>query len=277
MKKLLAVDGNSILNRAFYGVRPLSTADGIPTNAVYGTVNIISRHFDEIKPDYFAVAFDMKAPTFRHKAYEGYKANRHAMPEELAAQRPYAFDFLTALGAHCIEMEGFEADDILGTLSALAEKEDAEAYILTGDRDALQLISEKTHVILATNAEPVLFDEEKFSEKYGVSPSVYVDVKSLMGDSSDNIPGVRGIGEKTAFSLVAKYGSLDSLYENIDEKDISASVKTKLISGKESAYMSRFLAEINRNVPLGTPLSSFLYTGADKPALLSLCKRLEFT
>ena len=168
MKKLLAVDGNSILNRAFYGVRPLSTADGLPTNAVYGTINIINRHFEELHPDYFVVAFDLKAPTFRHTAYTGYKANRHAMPEELAVQRPYAVECLSALGAHCVEKEGFEADDLLGTLAALGEAEgDVEVYILTGDRDSLQLISDRTRVILATNTEPILFDSAAFEEKYG--------------------------------------------------------------------------------------------------------------
>ncbi|MBO5007148.1 MAG: DNA polymerase I, partial [Clostridia bacterium] len=278
MKKLLAVDGNSILNRAFYGVRPLSTADGLPTNAVYGTINIINRHFEELQPDYFVVAFDLKAPTFRHTAYTGYKANRHAMPEELAVQRPYAAECLSALGAHCVEKEGFEADDILGTLAALGEAEgDTEVYILTGDRDSLQLISERTRVILATNTEPILFDSAAFEEKYGVRPDQYVDVKSLMGDASDNIPGVKGIGEKTAFKLIAEYGSLDELYTDTESKKIAPAAKAKIIGGKESAYMSKFLATIKRDVDMGCDFESFRYNGMDKAKLFDLFTRLEFT
>lgn len=277
MKKLLAIDGNSILNRAFYGVRPLTTASGLPTNAVYGMVNIISRHIDELSPDYFAVAFDMKAPTFRHEAYKEYKANRHGMPNELAVQRPYAYDFMQAIGAYCIEKEGFEADDILGTLSSMGEKEDVHVYILTGDRDSLQLISEKTSVILATNTEPILFDTEKFREKYGISPTQFVDVKALMGDSSDNIPGVRGIGEKTALSLISKYENLDGVFKEENIASLSKSVKEKLTEGKESAYMSKFLATIKRDVDMGINISDIAYNGVIKDELLPLCRELEFT
>ena len=278
MKKLLAIDGNSILNRAFYGVRPLATAEGLPTNAVYGVVNIINRHFEELKPDYFAVAFDLRAPTFRHIAFDEYKANRKGMPEELAVQRPYAYDCLCALGARCLEKEGFEADDILGTLAAMGEAEgDTEVYILTGDRDALQLISPKTRIILATNTEPLLFDEAAFTEKYGVAPSQFVDVKALMGDSSDNIPGVKGIGEKTAFKLIAEYGSLDEIYNDTENKNIAKAAKAKLIDGKEMAYTSQFLATIKRDVPLELSLEDLRYTGADKPRLRALFTELEFT
>lgn len=276
MKKMLAVDGNSILNRAFYGVRALTTASGLPTNAVYGMVNIVNRHIEELAPDYFAVAFDMKAPTFRHAAYKDYKATRHAMPDDLARQRPYAFDFMDALGACCIEKEGFEADDILGTLSAMGEKEDVLVYILTGDRDSLQLISDKTRVILTTNTEPILFDTEKFREKYGVFPAQFVDVKALMGDSSDNIPGVRGVGEKTALGLISKYGSLDLLYGNA-EKDLTGALGEKIRSGKESAYMSRFLAAIKKDVDIGLSVSDISYKGIKKEKMLSLCHELEFS
>ena len=278
MKKLLAIDGNSILNRAFYGVRALTTAQGLPTNAVYGVVNIINRHFEELKPDYFAVAFDLRAPTFRHLAFGEYKANRKGMPEELAVQRPYAYDCLSALGAHCLEKEGFEADDILGTLAAMGEADgDTEVYILTGDRDALQLISPKTRIILATNTEPLLFDEAAFTEKYGVAPSQFVDVKALMGDSSDNIPGVKGIGEKTAFGLISEYGSLDEIYNDTENKNIAKGAKAKLIAGKEMAYKSQFLATIKRDVPLALTLEDLRYTGADKPRLRALFTELEFT
>ncbi len=278
MKKLLAVDGNSILNRAFYGVRALTTAEGLPTNAVYGTINIINRHVEELKPDYFAVAFDLRAPTFRHKAFDAYKANRHGMPDELAVQRPYAYDCLSAFGAHCIEKEGFEADDILGTLAAMGDaSEDVETYILTGDRDSLQLISERTRVILVTNTEPLLFDAAAFTEKYGVRPDQYVDVKALMGDSSDNIPGVKGIGEKSAFKFISEYGSLDGLYDGIEGKKIAPAALKKLADGKEMAYTSQFLATIKRDVDLGGDIEAFRYTGADKPALRELFTKLEFT
>ena len=278
MKKLLAVDGNSILNRAFYGVRPLSTADGLPTNAIYGMINIIDRHFRELQPEYFAVAFDMRAPTFRHKAYSEYKANRHGMPEELAVQRPYAVECMSALGARCIEKEGFEADDILGTLAAMGEAEgDTQVYILTGDRDSLQLISDKTSVILATNAEPLFFDTEAFKEKYGILPTQYVDVKALMGDSSDNIPGVKGIGEKTALKLISEYGSLDGLYDGIEEKKIAPAAKAKMIDGKDSAYMSRFLAAIKCDVELEIGMDDIAFKGFDVDKLHELFVRLEFT
>ena len=206
-KKLLAIDGNSILNRAFYGVRPLSTKDGFPTNALFGLVNIITRQAEALSPDYVAVAFDLKAPTFRHKMYGAYKAGRRPMPEELAMQMPVAKELLAAMGYHVLSLEGYEADDILGTLAAMATSADVDAYLLTGDRDALQLIDPNVHVLLATNTETVDMDEAKFFEKYGVPSSAFVDVKALMGDSSDNIPGVPGIGEKTALKLISEYGS----------------------------------------------------------------------
>ena len=197
MKKLLCIDGNSILNRAFYGIRILTNKDGFPTNALYGLVNIISREIERIKPDYAAIAYDLKAPTFRHKMYDEYKAGRHAMPDELARQMPESRELARALGLHVLSMEGYEADDILGTLSAMAEAdpEGCEAYVLTGDRDSLQLISDKTFVLLSGNSETALMDTNAFIAKYGVRPDQFVDVKALMGDSSDHIPGVPGIGE----------------------------------------------------------------------------------
>ena len=193
-KKLLAVDGNSILNRAFYGIRPLTTKDGFCTNALYGVVTMIMRQVESLSPDYCAVAFDLKAPTFRHKMYDAYKAGRKPMPEELAMQLPVAKELLVALGFTVLEQAGYEADDILGTLASLCEREDCEAYLLTGDRDSLQLISNQVHVLLATNTETIDMNEEAFFAKYGVRSSQFVDVKALMGDSSDNIPGVAGIG-----------------------------------------------------------------------------------
>ena len=276
MKKLLVVDGNSILNRAFYGIRPLKTKDGLFTNAVYGMVNIISRHLEALSPDYFAVAFDLRAPTFRHEFSEAYKANRHGMPEELACQLEPAKDCMRAMGAAVLSLEGYEADDILGTLAAMAEQNDVITYIATGDKDSLQLISDKTNVILATNTEPILFDTKKFEEKYGISPSQFVDVKALMGDSSDNIPGVPGIDKKTALKLVAEYGSLDAIYENLEEKPLSASVIAKLSAGKKSAYDSQFLAKIKRDVPLELTLVDVAYHGVHREELSRLFTRLEF-
>lgn len=276
MKKLFIVDGNSIMNRAFFGVRPLETQSGIPTNAVYGTATMLWRQIEQIKPDYFAVAFDMHAPTFRHKMYDLYKSNRHGMPDDLRAQEPYVRELIEKMGARIIEKEGYEADDILGTMSKIADEEDVNTYIFTGDRDSLQLISDKTSVLLATNAEAVLFDTAAFKEKYGVLPSQFVDVKALMGDSSDCIPGVRGIGEKTALSLIAEYGSLDGLYDDFESKKFTPSVTSKLAEGKDSAYLSQTLARIERNAPIGVTLADVEYHGVDKSGLRALFEKLEF-
>ncbi len=277
MKKLLAIDGNSILNRAFYGVRPLTTKDGFPTNALYGLVNMITRQAEALSPDCLAVAFDLKAPTFRHRMYDEYKAGRKPMPEELALQLPVAKELLGAMGYRVLALEGYEADDILGTLAAMAEGEDYEAYLMTGDRDALQLISERVHVLLATNSDTVDMNEEAFFAKYGVSSKQFVDVKALMGDSSDHIPGVPGIGEKTALKLIAEYGSLDGVYEALPTAKHTPSVRKKLEEGKESAYLSQELARICREVPLGLTLEEISRTEADKRALRELFLRLEFS
>ncbi len=265
MKKLLCIDGNSILNRQFYGIRYLSNKDGFPTNAIFGFVNVLLREIDALSPDYIAVAFDLKAPTFRHKMYSDYKAGRKPAPEDLIKQFSPVKDICRAMGIAVLELEGYEADDILGTLSGLCEEdEEVEAYVLTGDRDSLQLISHKTRVLLATNSETVVFDEAAFLEKYGVRADQYVDVKALMGDSSDNIPGVAGIGEKTAFKLIAEAGSLDAIYENIENMGLTNSVKNKLISGKESAYISKTLATICRTAPLGITLADIEYKGVNR-------------
>lgn len=277
MKKLLVIDGNSILSRAFYGIRPLTTREGLFTNAVYGMVNIVSRHIAEQEPSFAAVAFDVKAPTFRHERFSEYKGTRKPTPQEFLMQLPYAKKMMRAMGLHTLELAGYEADDIIGTLSAMAQAQGVETCIATGDKDSLQLISDETFVMLATNAEPVKYDGDKFMEKYGVRPCQFVDVKALMGDSSDNIPGVSGIGEKTALKLVADYGSLDGIYADIDDKPLSPSVKKKLSEGKESAYLSQWLATISRNVPLGISLSELEYTGIDKSEMLELCRKLEFS
>lgn len=276
-QKMLAVDGNSILNRAFYGIRPLTTKDGFHTNALYGMVTMITRQAEALSPDYCAVAFDLKAPTFRHGMFDAYKAGRRPMPEELAMQMPVAKELLRAMGYHVLELEGYEADDILGTLSRMCDEADCEAYLLTGDRDALQLIGENVHVLLATNQETVDMSEEAFFAKYGVSASQFVDVKALMGDSSDNIPGVPGIGEKTALRLIAEYGSLDGVYEALPTAKHTPSVRAKLENGRESAYLSRDLARICREAPLGITLEDTRNCGMDRAEARKLFLRLEFS
>ena len=275
MKKMLVIDGNSILNRAYYGIRPLTNKNGLYTHAVYGMVNIISKHVDALKPDHCAVAFDLKAPTFRHKMYDGYKATRKGMPEELAVQLPYAKLCMEYLGYKVISCEGYEADDILGTLSSVAASQDIHAYVLTGDRDSLQLINENVSVLLVKTKETIEFDTKMFFDTYGIYPDVFVDVKALMGDSSDNIPGVAGIGEKTAFKLISDFGSMDGLYEKYAESSLTAGVKQKLENGKEMAYLSRALALIDKNVPISQNMEEYRYEGVRKQELYELFAELE--
>ena len=276
-KKVLVVDGNSILNRAFYGIRALSTRDGQPTNALYGLVNIVSRHFEAIAPDYAVMAFDLKAPTFRHQMYDEYKAGRRPAPEELIAQFDLAKDCARAIGFHVLELAGFEADDILGTIATRAAEQGMDCYVVTGDRDALQLIDPHVHILLATNTDTIDYTETVFFEKYGVRPDQFVDVKALMGDTSDHIPGVPGIGEKTALKLIADYGSLDGVYEALLTAKLTPSVRSKLETGKDSAYLSQKLARICREVPLDDTLEAYRTQGVDRPFALSLFTRLEFS
>lgn len=254
MKKLLIIDSNSILNRAFYGIRYLSSKDGTPTNAVYGFLNILMKLAEEQKPDYICAAFDLKAPTFRHKMYKEYKAQRKPMPEELAAQMPIAKDILRAMNIHILELEGYEADDIIGTVSKICEKNDIECMIATGDKDDLQLASDKTKVILTVTRsgvnETVVYDDKAVLEKYHVTPTEFIDVKALMGDTSDNIPGVAGIGEKTAMSLIEKHKSIEYIYENVDDVGLKGAMLEKLKKGRESAFLSKKLATIETTVPL---------------------------
>ena len=228
---MLIIDGNSILNRAYYGIRPLTNKDGLYTHAVYGMVSMIQKQMDGLKPDYCVVAFDLKAPTFRHKMYDGYKATRKGMPQELAAQLPYAKECMKNIGFTVLELEGYEADDILGTVSAKAEADGVKAYLLTGDRDSLQLVSDKTRVLLSTTKmggpEIVVHTPESIFEKYGVSPKGLIEIKALQGDSSDNIPGVAGVGEKTAADLISRFNTIDNIYENIDSLDIKENLKVK--------------------------------------------------
>ena len=278
MKHLLAIDGNSILNRAFYGIRLLTNRQGVYTNALFGMVNIIQKQLDALSPDFVAIAFDLHAPTFRHKMYDEYKAGRKPMPDELRMQMPLAKELAKAMGLTVLELEGYEADDILGTLADMADHaEDVQAYILTGDRDSLQLINDRVHVLLAGNADTVEYDANAFFEKYGVRPDQYVDVKALMGDSSDHIPGVPGIGEKTGFSLISRFGALDAVFENIDSTDITKAVRNKLMNGRESAMLSRELARICRSVPLGIALADISYHGLNRAAARAMFTELEFS
>ncbi len=281
MKKLLCIDGNSILNRSFYGIRLLTNGDGFPTNALYGMVNVITRQIEALSPDYVAIAYDLKAPTFRHKMYDAYKAGRHAMPEELAQQMPASKELAEAMGWHVLSLEGYEADDILGTLAHMAavSEDECMAYVLTGDRDSLQLIGPRVHVLLAGNTETADMDEAAFTEKYGVASTQFVDVKALMGDSSDNIPGVPGIGEKTAVKLIAENGSLDNIYTALEAGTLGStpSVLKKLGEGRDKAYLSRTLATIQTDVPLGVTLDDLTYRSMDRAAVRALFVKYNFT
>lgn len=252
MNTLVLIDGNSLLNRAFYATKHLTTKNGTPTNAVFGFTKLLLKIIGDIKPDRLIVAFDLKAPTFRHKMYDGYKATRKPMPEDLAVQLGMLKSLLKSMNIALCEKEGFEADDLIGTLSH--KFEDTKSIIITGDKDSYQLIDERTDVYLTKTGVSNLLklNQSNFFSVVGYFPAQVIEMKALMGDSSDNIPGVPGIGEKTAFSLISEYGSLDNVYTNID--NISGSVKTKLEKGKESAYLSRTLATIDRNVELDIDL-----------------------
>ena len=280
MKKLLILDSNSILNRAFYGVRYLSAKDGTPTNAIYGFLNILLKLIKEQEPDYICAAFDVKAPTFRHKQYEGYKAQRKPMPEGLAAQMPLAKDVLRAMGVTILEKEGYEADDIIGTVARLCEESEISCFIATGDKDDLQLASDKTKVILTVTKsgynETIIYDDKAVKEKYHVTPTEFIDVKALMGDPSDNIPGVKGVGEKTAMSLIEKHHSIEYIYENIDDIGLKGAMLEKMKDGREMAFMSKELATINRNTPIEFNAEECVFDGFENNGeLYEILKRLE--
>lgn len=277
--KFLIIDSNSILNRAYYGIKQLSTKSGFYTNGIYGFLNTLEKLKEETKPDIIAMAFDLRAKTFRHKAYEGYKANRKGMPNELAQQVDVLKDLLDALGYKIIECEGYEADDILGTIANLCEENNDECVIATGDRDSLQLVSKKTCVRLTTTKfgkpEVTLYDENKVFEKYGVTPKQLIDIKAIQGDASDNIPGVKGIGEKGAMQLIQKYGSLDDIYKNLDKLDIKESMKTKLAQSKSMAYLSYELGKIVKNAPINKDLNSYKQNEPDTKKAAKLMTKLE--
>ncbi len=277
--KLLVIDGNSIVNRAYYGIRPLTTKTGMYTNGIYGFLTILERLKEESKPDGIAIAFDLKAPTFRHKMYDGYKAKRTGMPDELAMQMPVLKELLEYLGHTNISVEGFEADDIIGTLGRLCEESGNDCIIATGDRDSLQLVSSKTAVRLATTkfgqSTVTIYDEAKILEDYGVKPKQLIDIKAIQGDTSDNIPGVAGIGEKGAKDLIGRFSTLEYIYENIDTIDIKKGIREKLIASKDNALLSYELGKINTYAPIDTNLENYLNREGDPQKALSLMAELE--
>ena len=281
MNKLLLIDGNSIINRAFYGImgsKMLMTEDGTYTNAVYGFLSILFKELDDIKPEYLVVAFDLKAPTHRHKMYDKYKANRHGMPEELAMQMPILKETLKAMNVCIIEKEGYEADDILGTLAKWGQKEELEVTVLTGDRDSFQLIDKNIKVRIPRTkmgkTETEDYTVEKIEEEYGLEPLDLIEVKGLMGDASDNIPGVPGVGEKTALNLIKQYKSIDEVYNHIDEQ--KGKLKEKLSENKDLAYLSRTLGTIDINAPIEKDLNVFQVEEWNKPEVLEIFKKLKF-
>lgn len=277
--RLLVVDGNSIANRAFFGIKLLTTKDGRYTNAIFGFLNILLSLLKECQPDEVAIAFDLRAPTFRHKMYEGYKANRHGMPEELAQQMPVLKEILADLGYRTISAEGWEADDLLGTLAAACAARKDDCFLATGDRDSLQLVSETTTVLLAATAmgrsKTITMDVDAVQEKYGVSPRQLIEVKSLMGDTSDNIPGVRGIGEKSALSLVQTFGSLEGVYANLDDKRIKPKQREHLIECRELAELSHTLGTIRTDAPIDTAEGAYAIGEGNKAAAVRLLQELE--
>ena len=285
MEKFVLIDGNSIMNRAFYGImgsKMLTTKDGKYTNAVYGFLAIMFKLLEDVKPKYMAVSFDLKAPTARHKMYEGYKANRKGMPDELAEQMPIIKEILRAMNIDIVEMEGYEADDVLGTLSRYGEKQGLEVIILSGDRDTFQLATNKITIRIphtkGGKSETDEYDEKKIEEKYGLKPKQLIEVKGLQGDASDNIPGVPGIGEKTALKLIQEYGSIDNLYKKIEEEkdDLKGKQREKIIENKDLAMLSRTLGTINVEVPIKDDLNDFKVEEWNKEKVLEIFKELNF-
>ena len=277
--KLLVLDGNSIFNRAFYGIKLLTTKDGTFTNAIYGFLTMLYKIKEDTNPDAVAVAFDMRAPTFRHKEYDGYKAQRKGMPPELAQQLPILKELLTLLGYQIVECEGYEADDILGTLARVCTEEGHECVLATGDRDSLQLVNPSVTVRLAATkfGQPVVtvYDEAKIKEDYGVTPHQLIDIKALQGDSSDNIPGVSGIGAKGAADLIQKYGSIEAIYQDFDQLDLKPAMRKKLEEGKESAFLSYKLGTICLQAPIDTNLEHYHVSEGDVQAAVRLMAKLE--
>ena len=278
--KLLILDGNSVINRAFFGVKPLTTREGLYTHAIFGFLNILERMEKEEQPEAVCVAFDLHGPTFRHLRYDGYKATRHGMPEELAMQMPVMKDVLRAMNIPIYECQGWEADDVIGTVGRICSNNGWECVVVTGDRDSLQLIDENVHVKLVISrpgqTTATLYTEEKFREEYGFEPKKMVDLKALMGDSSDNIPGVAGVGPKTATELLLKFGSLDGVYENLQDPSIRPKLREKLEAGKENAYLSYELATIVCKAPIDFEPKDAIVQPYNRPELYQLFQKLEF-
>ena len=279
MKKIMVIDANSLLNRAFYAIRALSNSQGQPTNAIYGFFNMLLKYMEQEQPDGVCAAFDLPAPTFRHRFSKDYKATRKKMPEELAAQLEPTKKLLTAMGIPILSLESYEADDIIGTVSARCEQEQISCVIVSGDRDDLQLVGNYTTVKLIRTVKGSTTEEnitpEKMQELYGMTPAQFIDLKALMGDSSDNIPGVAGIGEKGAMQLIQTFGTLEALYQELDSPSIKPKMREKLVSGKQAAFDSRYLATIDRNVPLTFSLDAFCHAEADQEAMCTLLQELE--
>ena len=287
MSRLILVDGNSIMNRAFYGImgsKMLTTSDGTYTNAVYGFLSILFKIEEDLNPDYIAVAFDLKGPTERHKMYEGYKASRHGMPDELAQQMPIIKDVLKAMNIKIIEKQGYEGDDILGTLSKEAEEQGIDVTILSGDRDTFQLTSDKVTVRIPRTkmgkTENEDYDRTRVLEEYGIEPKELIEVKGLMGDTSDNIPGIPGVGEKTALNLIRHYKTIDNLYKEVETNesliDVKGKLKEKILENKELAYLSRKLGEINRQAPIETSVEELKKQEWNNQEVYNLFKYLRF-
>ena len=281
MEKLLIIDGNSIINRAFYGIRLLTNSKGMYTNAIYGFLNIMLKHMEDISPEYVAVAFDLKAPTFRHKMYDKYKAQRKGMPEELKMQMPVMKEILSAMNVTILEKEGFEADDIIGTVSRMCKDSEVECFVLTGDKDDLQLATDTTKILLTVTkggtTTTQTLDSDDIWDIYGVTPKQFVDVKGLMGDSSDNVPGVKGIGEKTAFEYIKKFGSIENLYDNLDDSIVKPAARQKLIDGRDMAYLSKKLCTIDTNVDLDFEIADALVKEYNTERLAEIYTNLEFS
>ena len=286
MSRLLLVDGNSIMNRAFYGImgsKMLTAPDGTYTNAVYGFLAILFKELEDLNPDYIAVAFDLKAPTARHKMYEGYKANRHGMPDELREQMPIIKEVLGNMNITIIEKEGYEADDVLGTLSKRGEKEGIDVTILSGDRDTFQLVSDNITVRIprtkAGKTEEDDFNKAKVLEVYGLEPIKLIEVKGLQGDTSDNIPGVPGIGEKTALAMIKEYGTIEEIYKQLDEgkaETIKGKTREKMLENKDLAFLSKELGTINLNVPIEENMEDLKVKDWDNEKILNQFRYLKF-
>lgn len=278
--KFLIIDGNSIMNRAFYGIRILTTKDGTYTNAAYGFLNIYYMMQEKLNPNYVAVAFDISKPTFRHEMYGEYKAGRRSMPDELRPQLPLIKDILSAMNIPILELEGYEADDILGTVAKNNSRRGIKTYILTGDRDSFQLIDENTNIVMPSTkmgkTEYTIYDIPKLKEVYNIEPKQIIDMKALMGDKSDNIPGVPLVGEKTTLSLLESYNNLDYIYSNVDTIDISDKLRQRLIDNKDMAYLSYRLATINTDVPVNMDYEEFKLKAVNLPKLSQLFTRLSF-